>query len=202
MTKKLYLFAFGAIAAIIFIFVGILLANWKPTTSSSQLYPTQSPSRQPAYTIKDTATAPKSREAITYGEIMHEIQDHNPSAQKFVVESTIDGSLRDLFAVDENNVTFERIQPQNWSPTNRFIYIYINYPNRRDVIFVKTDGKFTNGQFFLHSTGLYPNMNVLNAKWLDENTLELLTRDIKTSRLQNYLVNFDDDTGIVTPETK
>jgi hypothetical protein len=200
MNQKIYLFIFGAIAAIVFIFVGIFLANVKTSNQTSQIYPTQVPVQQPAYTINDKSAAPKSREAITYGEIMHETQKSNDSIQKFVVQSAVDGSLRDLLTVDANNLTFENIQPQNWSPTNRFIYIYVDYPKRRDVIFIKTDGTFTNHQYFLHSTGLYPNMNVLSAKWLDEDTLELQTRDIKTNLPQKYLVNFDDDTGIVSPE--
>lgn len=150
------------------------------------------------YQIEDTSLSPTSSEQVMQGEIMRIRQPNNPTFQTFVVKNAIDGSVRQLAAFNQKDITFENIQQQNWSPTDRFAYIYIDYPTRRDVIFLKTDGTFTNGQFYLHSTGLYPDMNVLNAKWLDEATLELQTTDIKTQQPFTYIVDFDDDSGIIS----
>ena len=198
MGKKKYFI----IAGVIFLaLLGVYLTQRQNKLNNQYRTNNVSQKANQGFIITGRAFSPQSSQAITHNEILHEIQPQNPSLQRFIVKSTVDGSTRELLALKENNITFEKIMPQNWSPTNRFIFVYMDYPNRRDVLFLKTDGKFTNGQYYLHSTGLYPNMNVMSAKWINTDILELQTKNIKTNKPQKYLVNFDDDAGIVTPES-
>ena len=198
---KKYKIAIIAGIIIIILLVGIIIGfkRQKPihTSNLSKTSESNIPTDQ-GYQIRDTSSSPKSSEEVMQGEIMRETEPNDPSFQRFVFKSAVDGSIRQLLAIDGKNITFENIQPQNWSPSDRFLYIYVDYPNRRDVIFLKTDGTFTNGQFYLHSTGLYPDMNVISANWIDETTLELQTTDIKTQKPLTYIADFDDDTGSVT----
>jgi hypothetical protein len=204
-TKKKYIIAFIVILILIPVIVASLLMSRRQHKTQqiniTRATETSNLQNQQQYQIEDTSLSPQSPEAVTNGAIIREIQANSSSLQRFVIKSAVDGSIREIFEVNENDIKFENIMQQNWSPSNRFVYIYIDYPKRRDVIFIKTDGRFTNAQYFLHSTGLYPDMNVLNAKWLNENTLQLQTTNIKTLAPQNYTVNFDDDTGVVMPET-
>jgi hypothetical protein len=205
MSKKIYLFILGISVAIFLIIIGIAFVNKNqmPAANISEQVTnkTEMPT-QPPYTIEDTANAPKSKGSMAQGVVVRESNNANHEMQRFTIKSSLDGSIREIFAVNENDITFEKITEQNWSPTNKFLYVYIDYPQRRDVIFIKTDGRFTNGSYYLHSTGLYPDINVLNTKWVDGQTLELQTKDIKTNQPQGYIVSFDDDSGIVSPELK
>lgn len=203
MTRKKYILVviFVIVIILIAIFFGIFVGGTrrKPTSvnKSSQI-PKNILFNNQTYQIEDTSSSPTSSEEVMQGQIMRITQPDNPALETFVVKNAIDGSMRELAAFNEKDITFENMQTLNWSPTDRFAYVYIDYPNRRDVIFLKTDGTFTNGQFYLHSTGLYPDMNVLSAKWLDEATLELQTTDIKTQQPFTYIVDFDDDSGIIS----
>jgi hypothetical protein len=201
MRRKKYIIA-GII--ILLILLGAFLTARQNQQKGKQpvLQPgTKNQQANQSFTVVDSSFSPQSQEAITHNEILRETQPGNPSLQRFVVKSPIDGSVRELFEIDENNVTFEKITPQNWSPTNRFVFVYVDYPNRRDIIFMKTDGTFTDGQYWLHSTGLYPNLNIISAKWIDTADLSLQTMDIKTHAAGNYVVDFDDDTGVMMPES-
>ncbi|HVA96973.1 MAG TPA: hypothetical protein VND99_04925 [Candidatus Acidoferrales bacterium] len=203
MTRKIFFFIFGIILTIILIIIGTVFFGRRQTLSPSpKMQKTPQIANSPSYTIVDSSSSPKSAKTVTQDKIFREAGTSDNSLQRFVIKSSVDGSIREIFGVNESDITFEKIQPENWSPTNKFLFVFIDYSNRRDVIFLKTDGKFTNGNYYLHSTGLYPNMNVLSATWIDTQTLELQTKDINTNLPQKYLVNFDDDTGIVTPESK
>ena len=153
-----------------------------------------------SFTIDDTSLSPTSNDAITHSEIFLEsAQSNNTTEQKFVVKSPVDGSERDLFLTNQAGLTFEKITPKNWSPTNRFLFIYADDGGKRDVLFLKTDGRFTNAQYFIHSTSLYPDLTVTNAQWTDTAALSLQTLNVKTHVSGKYVVDFDDDTGIMMP---
>jgi hypothetical protein len=201
MPKKKYLVTILSSSIVILIIIGIIIGGNKQNTFQNK---TSLQSLQPGnllnsgYVVENTSDSPKSSQEVMQGEIIRETLPNNSSYQSFVVKSDVDGSIRQVMAVNENDVKFENMQPQNWSPTDRFAYVYVDYPDRRDIIFLKTDGRFTNAQFYLHATGIYPDMNVISAKWLDEATLELQTNDIKTRKSLSYIVDFDDDTGYLT----
>lgn len=203
MTRKKYILVIITVIVIILMailfgmFVAIRKQKSVNTNISSQVHKNILLNNQ-TYQIEDASSAPQSSEQVMQGEIMRITQQETPTLQTFVIKNALDGSIRQLLAYNGNGMIFENIQPGNWSPTNRFVYVYMDYPNRRDVIFLKTDGTFTNAQFYLHSTALYPDMNVLSAKWIDEATLELQTTDIKTEQSFSYIVDFNDDTGTIT----
>ena len=200
MTKKKYIII---VVVILFALLGGYLTQKKNQQYTMQTL-NQTKNREQetnqTFTVADSSYAPQSPEAVTHPEIIREIQNGNTSLQRFVVKSANDGSIRELFEINQSHIAFEKITPQNWSPTNRFLFVYMDSPNKRVVLFMKTDGTFTKAQYWLHSTGLYPDMNVVNAKWIDETTLELQTTNVETHTKQNYVGNFDDDTGTVTPQ--
>lgn len=201
MKKKLSFTIVGLCLIIVSVLASISISKRNSTQIDHPPHKLQEVTPNPVYTIVDTASSPKSTAAVTQDEIIREASFADSTRQQFLVKSAVDGSIREIFQVHESDITFEKIQPENWAPTNKFLFVYVDYSNRRDVIFLKTDGKFTNGNYYLHSTGLYPTMNVKKATWIDNVTLELQTTDTKTNLPQKYTVGFDDDTGIISPES-
>lgn len=203
MMKKKYLFIL--IVVIVIIIVALLFGIYVGGTARNTVYKNNSSQATKnilfnnlTYQVVAASSSPNSSEQVVQAEIMQLTQRNNPTQQTFIIKNALDGSMRQLVAFDQKDITFEKIKPQNWSPTNRFVYEYVDYPNRRDIVFLKTDGTFTNAQFYLHSTGMYPDINVLSAQWIDESTLELQTTDIKTQQPFTYIVNFDDDSGTIS----
>lgn len=202
MKKKKYI---GIGIIILLIIIPLVISIEKQQQNQTTILQTnQKPNlpNQLTFVTQDSSFSPSSKDAITHEEItLESAQSDNSTIQKFVIKSPIDGSIRDLFLTDQPDLKFENITPNNWSPTNRFLFVYADYAGKRDVFFLKTDGKFTNGQYFLHSSGLYPDLTIINAQWIDTTALSLQTMNLKTHVPGHYVVNFDDDTGVMMPSS-
>lgn len=199
MDRKLYIITVIVIVILLLILIIPIIGSKQQQPSQKQI---SNSTPTPPFTADDTSYSPYSKNEITGGEIIREsTQINNSTLQKFIIKNPADGNERQLFSTNQANLTFEKITANNWSPTNRFLFVYADSNGKRDLLFMKTDGKFTNGQYFLHSTGLYPNLTIINAQWVDNAALKLQTMNVNTHVIGNYIVDFDDDTGVMMPAT-
>src|SRR5260370_42275224 len=100
------------------------------------------------YIIEDSSNTPQVPLAVVHAKVIRETkQFQNHIWQKITLANTITGSQRVLFEQEEDKVQFEKIDTPNWSPSNRFFYIFLDLPDgRRNLLIFETDGRFTNTQ--------------------------------------------------------
>lgn len=167
---------------------------WVTPTPGSFLPPTQS------YRVMDSSFSPHIKNAVTQVEFIRATSDYDGHTwQKFVIKNAVDGRERELVTKVWDDVQFEKISPDNWSPSNRFVFVYTDSPVKRDVVFFQTDGRFTNAKYYLQSTGIYPNLSVTKAFWMSPVELGLEMMDLKTHARESYVVDFDNSVGVVMP---
>src|ERR1700722_12723225 len=134
MKKKYLLFLIVFILLILTPILVLFLDKYshktsKKTTNASQFEPKQLP-QNGNYVTEDTSTAPPAQAAAIQGEITRETKTSNNHIwQKFVLTNTETGSQHVLFEQKEDTMQFEKMTSQNWSPTNRFFYVFFDAPD-------------------------------------------------------------------------
>jgi hypothetical protein len=148
------------------------------------------------FTVEDTSIAPHKLQSAIQGELSRKTwSDSNHVWQKFIVKNYITGDERELFSHVADGVAFEHIEPQNWSPTNRFVFVLIDSRVKKDILFFTTDGRFTDTQYYIHPTEMYPDISIEKAQWIDEDTVTVNALNQKMNQKQQYLIDFNDSVG-------
>lgn len=196
---------------LVIVFVPIILFLLKPNqiVAPTKQYQTtlvtipeqQNDSRE--YIIMDQSVAPKTDNPVMHGKILREeSQKDGHTWQRFVVVNQLDGDERELLNVIEDGKTFEKIGPQNWSPTNRWLFVLNHDNQKQDILLFKTDGTFTTAKYYRYPTQLYSDWSIMSAEWVNSETLNLQAINIKTHVSKKFIVDFDDDTGNMMPDEK
>lgn len=206
MQIKKYIIIIGGIILLILLFFIFLHFYMKMRTTHSKVITSMISEIKPVgpngYAVADVSFSPQKPNDITQGEVIREVYNKNGTyIETFFVKSPINNTYRAVYSTNDQSVKFESIGPQNWSPTSRFLYVYMDYPGRRSILFIKLDGTFTSGNYSLDSFGIYPDLTINSVQWIDQTTLKLSTTNIKTHKTETYIGDFDDDTGTVIPES-
>jgi len=152
------------------------------------------------YVSEDTSVAPPAQAAAIQGEIIRETKElNNHIWQRFILNNTETGAQHVLFEQEGDNMQFEKITSQNWSPTNRFFYVFFDRPdNKRNFLIFETDGRFTDTQYYLKPVILDPSETVSQAFWKDGETLDFNITNQQNNTVKKYEVDLNDSTGVVS----
>jgi hypothetical protein len=151
-----------------------------------------------AYVSEDRAIAPQRAISALRGTLSRKTTvSGGHTWQQFVINNTTDTIDRVLLNHTADKTTFEPITNANWSPNNRFVFIFFKTPEKRDVLFLMTDGRFTNTQYYLHPTDQLHNETVTNAFWQNEDIAIVETVNQTTNQKKRYAINFDDSVGSI-----
>jgi hypothetical protein len=154
------------------------------------------------YTLADSATAPKRTVSAMQGTLSRKTAvSEGHTWEQFVINNTTDNLDRVLFNHAADNTTFEPISKANWSPNNRFVFVYFKTPAKRDVLFMQTDGRFTSTQYYLHPTERLQNETVTDTYWKNEDIAIVETKDMTTNQQKLYAAEFDDSVGSIVEIT-
>jgi hypothetical protein len=179
-----------------------LVAPSKQYQKTSMVTPEQQ-NRSIEYVVMDQSVAPKTANSVTSGKVLREeSQRDGHTWQRFVIVNQLDGSGRELLNTIEDGKIFEKIEPQNWSPTNRWLFVLNHDDQKQDILLFKTDGTFTTAKYHRYPTQLYSDWSIESAEWVNSETLTLQAINIKTHVSKKFIVDFDDDTGNMIPDEK
>jgi hypothetical protein len=202
MKKKYMIFtAIVILLLIIPFFIALITHNHKKTQMhTSVLFPSSVPLPvNGKYITEDSTTAPQVSSAAVQGTIARESRNyHNHVWEKFILTNKRTGSSHVLFEQQDDSVQFEKMTVKNWSPTNRFFYIFFDLPDgRRNLLIFETDGRFTDTNYYLKPVTLAQDETVSKAFWYDDETLYFDLTSQKNKNSSHYEVDLNDSTGNV-----
>jgi hypothetical protein len=201
MRKKVIIFVFLLILIFcILLFVKITENTHKKTqTDTSSSHQAKPLPTNGTYITEDSSSSPSVPNAAVQATLTRETKQYQHHIwQKFVIANSATGSKRVLFEHTEDNIQFEKMSSQNWSPTNRFFYVLYDFPdNRRNLLIFEIDGRFTNTQYYLTPFQLTSPETVANASWHDDETLYVDLTNLKSNVTGHFEVDLNDSEGKV-----
>ena len=169
-----------------------------PYSSSSSTVPPDT-----AYAIADRSDSPKRSVTAITGTLSRKTAAMDGHTwQEFVVNNTNDHVDRVLYNQPADNMTFEQITPANWSPNDRFVFVFFKTAEKRDLLFLTMDGRFTNTQYYLQPTAYLTDQTVTDAHWQDQDNCIVEMTNTKTNEHKQYNISFDDSVGSIEEVTK
>lgn len=214
MLKKSFIIILLLIFIILFAFIAILLflINSDHKNKKISIYappaaivPGIAPTNSQFLTV-DSSFAPYVTNAVFNGEIFLQMShSQNHIWQQFLLENNATGSQSSLFEFQNLNATFEKILTKNWSPTNEYLYVIIDYSNgQKNLLLLKTVNTFRHTSFYTDESYAQPIMltsgeTVANPQWVNDTTLDFEKIYRTDNTVQNYEVDFNDNTLQVYP---
>lgn len=153
-----------------------------------------------SFVQEDTTTSPKKQITVVNATITRFAKKiHNQIWSEFTLTDNKSGSQRILYNQESIAIQYEQMTLQNWSPTDRFFYIFYDYPDgRRNLLMFQTDGRFTDTKYYLIPIILTDSESITHASWFDNDTLHFDLKNRINSSITHFQVDLDDSTGVVT----
>lgn len=199
--KNKYIITIIILIIIVLIPLSILFAKHTQIKSKPQTAfpPTIALPANGTYVTEDSTTSPNVPITVVNATIARKTKMYqNQIWQEFVLTDTRTGSQRTLFNQVANNIQYEPMKKSNWSPTDRFFYIFYDYPDgRRNLLMFQTDGRFTYTHYYLIPVILTNSESITKATWFDNDTLYFDLQNQIDNSVTHYEVDLNDSTGVV-----